>query len=206
MTGARRTAASTACGLRTRAEAETLRPAHGRASGRWWKSSAARTNGSASRRRSSSAGAAKDALPELEKLARDRQNPHALDALFALHMLGGLTDDLVRGPAEHADPYCAPLGGALRRRQGRGDHAGGVGPEGTGRTRAASRSAHPASLPGQAPARGSRAAHRAGDDGARGRPDGSAHPADAVVGHREQGRDRSRCVAGALQRIRRPGT
>jgi putative heme-binding domain-containing protein len=47
----------------------------------------------------------KDTLPELEKMARDAKNPHALDALFALHMLGGLTDDLALDLLKHADPY-----------------------------------------------------------------------------------------------------
>ncbi len=47
----------------------------------------------------------KQALPELEKLARDGKNPHALDALFAVHMLGGLTDDLAVDLLKHPDPY-----------------------------------------------------------------------------------------------------
>ncbi len=47
----------------------------------------------------------KSALPELEKLARDTKNPHALDALFAVHMLGGLTDDLAVDLLKHPDPY-----------------------------------------------------------------------------------------------------
>jgi putative heme-binding domain-containing protein len=48
---------------------------------------------------------AKDTLPTLEKMARDGGNPHALDALFALHMLGGLTDDLAVDLLKHPDPY-----------------------------------------------------------------------------------------------------
>ena len=47
----------------------------------------------------------KSALPELEKLARDANNPNALDALFALHMLGGLSDALAVDLLKHADPY-----------------------------------------------------------------------------------------------------
>jgi putative heme-binding domain-containing protein len=47
----------------------------------------------------------KDALPELEKLARDGGNPNAIDALFALQMLGGLTDDLALDLLKHPDPY-----------------------------------------------------------------------------------------------------
>lgn len=45
------------------------------------------------------------ALPELEELARDEKNPNALDALFAVHMLGGLTDDLAVDLLKHPDPY-----------------------------------------------------------------------------------------------------
>ncbi len=47
----------------------------------------------------------KSALPELEKLARDGGNPNALDALFAVHMLGGLDDDLAMDLLKHPDPY-----------------------------------------------------------------------------------------------------
>jgi putative heme-binding domain-containing protein len=47
----------------------------------------------------------KSALPQLEKLARDPKNPHALDALFALHMLGGLDDSLALDLLKHPDPY-----------------------------------------------------------------------------------------------------
>ena len=47
----------------------------------------------------------KSALPELEKLARDANNPNALDALFALHMLGGLNDALAVDLLKHPDPY-----------------------------------------------------------------------------------------------------
>ena len=43
------------------------------------------------------------AIPE--KLARDPKNPHALDALFALHMLGGLDDTLALDLLKHPDPY-----------------------------------------------------------------------------------------------------
>jgi putative heme-binding domain-containing protein len=47
----------------------------------------------------------KAALPQLEKLARDPNNPHALDALFALQMLGGLDDNLAMDLLKHPDPY-----------------------------------------------------------------------------------------------------
>ena len=47
----------------------------------------------------------KSALPELEKLARDSNNPNALDALFALHMLGGLNDALAVDLLKHPDSY-----------------------------------------------------------------------------------------------------
>jgi len=47
----------------------------------------------------------KSALPELEKLARDPKNKHAIDALFAIHMLGGLHDDLAVDLLKHPDPY-----------------------------------------------------------------------------------------------------
>jgi putative heme-binding domain-containing protein len=47
----------------------------------------------------------KSALPELEELARDTKNPFALDALFAVHMLGGLTDDLAIDLLKHPNPY-----------------------------------------------------------------------------------------------------
>lgn len=48
---------------------------------------------------------ARDALPELERRLRDKHTPHALDALFALHMLGGLRDDLALFLFSHPDPY-----------------------------------------------------------------------------------------------------
>jgi putative heme-binding domain-containing protein len=47
----------------------------------------------------------KSALPQLEKLALDPKNPHALDALFAIHMLGGLDDSLAMDLLKHPDPY-----------------------------------------------------------------------------------------------------
>lgn len=47
----------------------------------------------------------KSVLPELEKMARSNENAHALDALSALHMLGGLTDDLAADLLKHRDPY-----------------------------------------------------------------------------------------------------
>ena len=47
----------------------------------------------------------KAALPQLEKLARDPNNAHALDALFALQMLGGLDDNLAMDLLKHPDPY-----------------------------------------------------------------------------------------------------
>jgi len=46
----------------------------------------------------------KSAIPALEKLARD-QGEHAFDALTALHMLGGLNDDLSLDLLKHSDPY-----------------------------------------------------------------------------------------------------
>ncbi|MGC4095626.1 MAG: hypothetical protein QM706_00775 [Nitrospira sp.] len=45
------------------------------------------------------------ALPKLELLARDPKNAHALDALFALQMLGGLRDDIANKLLLHPDPY-----------------------------------------------------------------------------------------------------
>lgn len=48
---------------------------------------------------------AKSVLPELEKQARDVKDAHALDALFALQMLGGLNDDLSVDLLAHPDPY-----------------------------------------------------------------------------------------------------
>lgn len=45
------------------------------------------------------------ALPQLEKLARDPANPRALDALFALHMLGGLHDTLSQELLHHPNPF-----------------------------------------------------------------------------------------------------
>lgn len=47
----------------------------------------------------------KNALPDLEKLARSEKNPHAIDALQALHMLGGFTDELATDLLKHPDPY-----------------------------------------------------------------------------------------------------
>ncbi|MEP6668842.1 MAG: PVC-type heme-binding CxxCH protein [Chthoniobacter sp.] len=47
----------------------------------------------------------KSALPQLEKLARDPKNSHAVDALFAIHMLGGLDDNLAMDLLKHPDPY-----------------------------------------------------------------------------------------------------
>ena len=41
----------------------------------------------------------------MEKLARDPKNAHALDALFAVHMLGGLDDNLAMDLLKHPDPY-----------------------------------------------------------------------------------------------------
>ena len=45
------------------------------------------------------------ALPDLQKLACDVRNPHALDALFALHMLGGLSESIAIELLQHPDPY-----------------------------------------------------------------------------------------------------
>lgn len=47
----------------------------------------------------------KVALPELERRARDGKNPHAFDAVCALHLLGGLTDDVALALLKHDDPY-----------------------------------------------------------------------------------------------------
>ncbi len=43
-------------------------------------------------------------LPELEVMAKS-QDPHAFDALTALHMMGGLNDDLAIDLLKHSDPY-----------------------------------------------------------------------------------------------------
>lgn len=48
---------------------------------------------------------ATEVLPELEKSLRAVSNPHALDSLFALHMLGGLRDDLILDLLVHPNPY-----------------------------------------------------------------------------------------------------
>ncbi|MEY2881777.1 MAG: hypothetical protein RLZZ15_4157 [Verrucomicrobiota bacterium] len=47
----------------------------------------------------------KSALPELTRRARDPQNAHAFDALCALHLLGGLSDELAAALLRHPDPY-----------------------------------------------------------------------------------------------------
>lgn len=47
----------------------------------------------------------KTVVPELERRARDGKNEHAFDALCALHLLGGLTDDVAVALMNHADPY-----------------------------------------------------------------------------------------------------
>lgn len=47
----------------------------------------------------------KTLVPELERRARDGKNAHAFDALCALHLLGGLTDDVAVALMNHADPY-----------------------------------------------------------------------------------------------------
>ncbi len=44
-------------------------------------------------------------LPALEKLARDRANPYAFDAVSALDLLGGLRDALATDLLQHPDPY-----------------------------------------------------------------------------------------------------
>ena len=71
----------------------------------------------------------KSALPELVSRARDAGNAHAFDALSALHLLGGLNDELAIELLRHPDPYVrrwvvrctgdggepgAPLAAALR--------------------------------------------------------------------------------------------
>ncbi len=47
----------------------------------------------------------KAVLPAVEKLARDPNNPHAFDAVCALDLLGGLTDEAASGLLQHPDPY-----------------------------------------------------------------------------------------------------
>ena len=47
----------------------------------------------------------RDSLPRLISLASDPQNLRALDALFAVHMLGGLDDGLSTKLLLHPDPY-----------------------------------------------------------------------------------------------------
>lgn len=47
----------------------------------------------------------KSVLPAVEKLARDRNNPYAFDAVATLELLGGMNDELAAGLLEHADPY-----------------------------------------------------------------------------------------------------
>jgi putative membrane-bound dehydrogenase-like protein len=44
-------------------------------------------------------------VPELERRARAEKNGYAFDALCALHLLGGLTDDVAIALMKHADPY-----------------------------------------------------------------------------------------------------
>ncbi len=47
----------------------------------------------------------KAVLPAVEKLARDRNNPHAFDAVCALDLLGGVNDEVASGLLQHPDPY-----------------------------------------------------------------------------------------------------
>lgn len=47
----------------------------------------------------------KSVVPALEKLARDRNNPHAFDAVATLELLGAMNDELAAGLLEHPDPY-----------------------------------------------------------------------------------------------------
>jgi len=44
-------------------------------------------------------------LPELKQLAQDQKNPHALEALWALSLLNGLTDELATQLLLHSDPH-----------------------------------------------------------------------------------------------------
>jgi len=44
-------------------------------------------------------------IPALERLARDRANPYAFDAVSALDLLGGLRDALASELLQHPDPY-----------------------------------------------------------------------------------------------------
>jgi putative membrane-bound dehydrogenase-like protein len=46
-----------------------------------------------------------EVIPELQNRLRDEKNPHSIDALFAIHMLGGLDDDLALELLSHSDPY-----------------------------------------------------------------------------------------------------
>lgn len=48
---------------------------------------------------------AREILPDLEKLTLDPANPHAFDALCALHMLGGLRDDIAIKLLLSPNPY-----------------------------------------------------------------------------------------------------
>ena len=47
----------------------------------------------------------KSALPAAEKLARDKSNPHAFDALCAVELLRGLRDEVATELLTHPDPY-----------------------------------------------------------------------------------------------------
>lgn len=47
----------------------------------------------------------KESLPVLESLVRKPENPHAIDALFALHMLGGLDEKLSIEWLQHPNPF-----------------------------------------------------------------------------------------------------
>lgn len=44
-------------------------------------------------------------IPALERLARDRANPYAFDAVSALDLLGGLRDPIATELLQHPDPY-----------------------------------------------------------------------------------------------------
>ena len=141
----------------------------------------------------------KSALPQLEKLARDPHNAHALDsALFALQMLGGLDDNLARDLLKHPDPN-------VRRWVVRctGDQNDATTLLASGLKSLAATERHPEVrtqllCTAKLAAGGHRVANRSHDDGARGGSAGSAHSAAALVGDREQGGERSGCGAGAL--------
>ena len=112
----------------------------------------------------------------------------ALEALWALNLVGGLDEATALKTLDHADPYVRLWTARLlcdashvSRRRG-----GGAGP--ARRDRAGCRGPQPARLLGEAAARAGCSADRPGTAGAeRGRPR-HPHAALALVGHRGEGR------------------